>query len=179
MSISLLFPENFTNIVCDKVVSETFTSTSILNPNPTIEIYGSNGQIIQQKVVTSSGVSYAGRQLISDRNNLINSTDFKFEMILSSASTTGFISVRFGWYNLDQQSIGYIFNGDPIYLYVPRGIDETVSVNLTLPWDNVDVPEVTAGTRYTMFFSIYNFTNEKIFVRRSDSIPVKFKIFQY
>jgi hypothetical protein len=180
MSISVLLPENnYNDIICNKVVSETFTATSILNPNPTMEIYGSNSKSDKQKVVTSNGVSYSGSGLISDRINLINSTDVKFEMILTSGSTSGLILVRFGWYNLDNISIGYIFNGNPVYKFVPRGIDETVSVNFTLPWNNVDVSEVTSGTNYTMFFSIYNFTEEKITVKRVDSIPIKFKIFQY
>lgn len=181
MSISVLLPENnYNDIICNKVISETFNATSILNPNPTMEIYGSNGQISKQIVVSSTaGVSYRGRALIADRINLVNSTDVKFEMILSAASNTGDIVVRFGWYNLEDQSIGYILNGNPVYKYIPRGIDETVSVNFTLPWNNVDVEDITAGTKYTMFFNIYNSTNEKITVRRSNSIPVKFKIFQY
>ena len=181
MSISLLLPENnYNDIICNKILSETFNATSILNPNPTMEIYGSNSISNKQKVIPVGGqVSYFGNSLISDRINLINSCDVKFEIILTNENSSGLILVRFGAYDVKTRVIEYIFNGNPIYKFVPRGLDETVSVNFTLPFNNLNVPEITAGSSYTMFFTVYNFTNEQIMIRRPDSIPVKLKVFQY
>jgi hypothetical protein len=182
MSISTLFPPNFFDLKCDKVYSEIFSATSILNTTPTIEFYGSNGKDTKQKLVSGSGVSYSGKTLISDRNNLINSTTVNVELkIPASADNTGLIVMRFGWWmGGDTGKIGYIYNENPMWKYVPRSLEETVSVNLQLPWYNIsDAPTIVGGTTYRMFISIYNFTGESVYAKVANSIPVKIKVIQF
>jgi hypothetical protein len=183
MSLSnLLQPLSIYNISCNKLTLETFNASLLsTNETPTIEMISSLIKSDLTKLVPVQGVLCVGNSQLADRDNVVNLTTINLELGIPSNATSGEVYISFWWYNITEQTIGEAYGANnKVFTYKPRGLEEVVSVNLSLPWYNDNVaPSINYGTNYTMFAWIFNTTGEFVTVKQAFGIPVIIRILQW